>query len=61
MSVISNSGGVLDQATQGTAIIPEGGVEGQILVKQSGVDYDVAWSSHKPAIVIEPDDNVGGE
>jgi hypothetical protein len=61
MSVINNSGGVIDSPTQGTAIIPEGGVEGQILVKQSGADYDVAWSSHKPAIGIEPDDNIGSE
>ena len=59
MSVINHSGVI--GAGNTDASIPDGGAEGQILVKNTSADYDVSWSSYKPAIVIEPDDNVGGE
>ena len=36
--------------------MPPGGAPGQVLTKQSGSDYDMAWESGPKPVVIQPDE-----
>jgi microcystin-dependent protein len=43
--VYFNPNDVLVEIDDGTALIPTGGTTGQVLAKDSGTDYDVAWTT----------------
>lgn len=47
-----------DTSATGTAVIPQGGTSGQVLVKNSSTDYDTSWSA-PPGLVFIKSQTIG--